>query len=125
MVTIALIGVAAALLAIQFKSLKTEYGIYITLAACIIIFFYSISKLSTIINLINEITEGTTIHSSYIVLLVKIVGITYIAEFSADICKDCGYNTVSNQMQIFGKLTVLSLSVPIIETLIKSIGDIL
>lgn len=125
MVAIALMGISAALLAIQFKSMKAEYGIYITLAACVIIFFYTLSKLSVIIETINKIVNMTSIEPAYILTLVKIMGITYIAEFSADVCKDCGYQAVANQLQIFGKVTVLALSVPMIEALIGSVGEIL
>lgn len=125
MVVIALIGISAALLAIQFKEIKGEYGIYITLAACIIIFFYALSQLSVILGAINKMVELTSIEPGYILVLMKIMGITYIAEFSADICKDCGYHAVANQLQIFGKVTVLALSVPMIEMLIRSVGDLL
>lgn len=125
MIEIALLGISAALLAIQFKNIKTEYGIYITLAACIIIFFYTLARLSVIVETINRIVTVTSIDSAYILTLLKIMGITYIAEFASDICKDCGYSAMSNQLQIFGKLTVLALSVPMIENLINSVGEIL
>lgn len=125
MITIALIGIAAVLLAIQFKGIKAEYGIYITLATCVIIFFYTLSKLSIILETINKILDVTSIEPAYILTLLKIMGITYIAEFSADVCKDCGYQAVANQLQIFGKLTVLALSVPMIEALVNSVGEIL
>lgn len=124
MVTIAVIGVAAALLALQFKNLKSEYGIYITLVACIIIFFYSVGRLNSIIGLVDNIVEATSIESEYITAIIKIVGITYISEFASDICKDCGYSAISNQLHIFGKLTVLALSVPIVESLINMVGEI-
>lgn len=124
MVTIAVIGVAAALLALQFKNLKSEYGIYITLAACIIIFFYSVGRLNSIIGLVDNIVDATSIDSEYITAIIKIVGITYISEFASDICKDCGYSAISNQLHIFGKLTVLALSVPIVESLINMVGEI-
>lgn len=125
MITIALIGISAVLLAVQFKGIKIEYGIYISLAACVIIFFYTLSKLSIILETINKILNVTSIEPAYIFTLLKIMGITYIAEFSADICKDCGYHAVANQLQIFGKLTVLALSVPMIEALVNSVGEIL
>lgn len=125
MVTIAVIGVAAALLALQFKNLKSEYGIYITLAACLIIFFYSVGRLTSILGMIENIVDITTINSEYIMAIIKIVGITYISEFASDICRDCGYSAISNQLHIFGKLTVLALSAPILESLINMVGEIL
>lgn len=125
MVTIAIIGVVAVLLALQFKNLKPEYGIYITLAACILIFFYSLGRLDSIIGMINKIVNITTIDSEYIMAIIKIVGVTYISEFASDICRDCGYSAISNQLHIFGKLTIMALSAPIIESLINMVGEII
>ena len=50
-----------------------------------------------------------TIDRAYIGTLLKMVGITYAAEFSSGICKDAGYQTVASQIEIFSKLTILAL----------------
>lgn len=125
MITVGIIGIVAVLMAIQFKNIKPEYGTYISIVGCIIIFFYSMINLSELVGLIKKIIDNTSISYTYILLLLKIIGITYVAEFSADIAKDCGYAALSNQIQIFGKITVLAISVPIFESLIEAVGGIL
>jgi stage III sporulation protein AD len=49
------------------------------------------------------------------------IGITYIAEFAAGICKDAGYGAVGTQIEIFGKLSVLAVSMPILLALIETL----
>ena len=61
----------------------------------------------------------------YIQTLLKIIGITYIAEFASDLCKDAGYQTVAGQIQIFGKLSVLTISIPILSALLQTIQTFL
>lgn len=122
---IAVFGIITVLLAVLFKSGKNEYATYISVAACIIIFFFSISKLDIIVNTINVIQSYITISQSYITALLKIIGITYIAEFSSDICKDTGHSAIANQIQIFGKLSVLAVSMPIILALLETIDSLL
>lgn len=120
-VYIAIVGIVSVSIAIQFKSHKPEYGMYLIFGTCLVIFFYSISRLSIILDAVSIINRYVSINDSYITLLIKILGIAYIAEFSSDICKDSGYTSVANQIQIFGKLTVLAVSLPIVTALFETI----
>lgn len=125
MIRIAIIGICAVLIAIQFKNGKTEYGIYISLAACIIIFGLGLNYLETIINTINQIQGYIQVNQSYIAILIKIIGITYIAEFSSNLCKDAGHAAISNQIELVGKLTILSISMPILMALLQTMNEFL
>lgn len=125
MIKVAMIGIVAVVLAIQFKSLRAEYGTYITLSACILILFLGLNKLETIIDGINKIQSYISINRVYLVILLKIVGITYIAEFASSLCKDAGHASISNQIELVGKLTILSVSMPILLALLDTINDFL
>lgn len=125
MIVIGVIGMVIVLTAIQFKSIKPEYGIMISVAGCIFIFLYSLSRISDIISMIDKLSELTSISRDYIKILLKITGVTFISEIASDIAKDCGYNAVANQIQIFGKLTILAMSLPVFVELISSIGNLL
>ena len=61
----------------------------------------------------------------YLGILMKVVGITYLCEFSAGICKDAGFAAVSDQIEILGKLSVLFAGLPILLTVIRQIYGIL
>lgn len=120
-VTIAITGIAAVLLAVSLKGMKAEYGTYLVIAAGFFIFFYGIGKLTTILDTLKEIQTYIKINSIYLSTLVKMIGITYIAEFAAGICKDAGYGAVGTQIEIFGKLSVLAVSMPILLALIETL----
>ena len=62
---------------------------------------------------------------AYVGTLVKMLGITYVAEFSSSICKDAGYQTIAQQIEIFGKLAILVLSMPVLLALLDTIKDFL
>ncbi|GAB5614078.1 stage III sporulation protein AD [Faecalimonas hominis] len=124
-IQIGAIGVIGAILAIQFKSGKSEYGIYISIALSLLIFFSIVGKLETIVQVIKSIGEKIQIKSTYITALLKMLGVTYVAEFSSAICKDAGYQTIAQQIEIFSKLTILALSMPILLALLETIQDFL
>lgn len=125
MIQIALIGIIVVLMGIQFKSNRAEYAIYISLAGCILIFYLGVSKLEIIINAIRKIQSYINLKETYITILIKIIGITYIAEFSSNICKDCGYSAVANQIELVGKLTILATGMPILLALLDTINNFL
>ncbi len=122
---IAVFGIAAVLAASLFKTGRSEYAYYIGVAACIIIFIFTINKLSVIIDTIDIMKSYINISASYITVLIKIIGITYIAEFASDICKDAGHAAIANQINIFGKLSVFAVSMPIILALLDTINGLL
>ena len=57
----------------------------------------------------------------YLGILMKVVGITYLCEFSAGICKDAGFSSVSDQLEILGKLSVLFAGLQILLSVIRQI----
>lgn len=120
-VSIAVVGIVSVLLAVSLKGMKGEYGTFLVLAAGFFIFFYGVGKLTTILDTMKEIQSYIKINSVYLATLVKMIGITYIAEFASGICKDAGYGAVGTQIEIFGKLSVLAVSMPILLALIETL----
>ncbi|NLJ96149.1 MAG: stage III sporulation protein AD [Clostridiales bacterium] len=125
MLNIALIGIVAVLMAILFKKGKEEYSLYISIAACIIILFLGIGKLETILDSIHRLQEYIVINNTYINILIKIIGITYITEFAAALCKDSGYSAIGSQVELIGKISVLAISMPILMALLDTINNFL
>lgn len=124
MVKIAILGIAVVLLAMPFKNLKGEYSLCISMVGCIFIFYFILKKMEQIISTMEGIIAYLPVESGYFAILIKIIGITYIAEFCSDICKDAGYSTVAGQISMAGKLTVLGISMPIITTLLELIAGL-
>lgn len=121
MITIAVVGIAAVLLAVQLKGIKGEYGVYLVITAGFFIFFYGLKKLSTILETMERIQNFIKINGVYLSALMKMIGITYIAEFSSGICKDAGYGAIGTQVEIFGKLSILAVSMPILLALLETL----
>lgn len=125
MFTVGVLGIIIVILALQLKNIKSEYSVVIMIAGCVIIFFYSISGIIKVVEILKKIINDTGINDEQIIILLKIMGISYIAEFVSDIAKDSGYSALSNQIQIYGKITILVVSVPILESLINCINGLL
>lgn len=125
LVKVAFLGIAGVMLAIQFKSQKPEYGMYMGLAVGILVFGYALRQVAAVTAQLGKLQNYLGGAESYLAILLKVIGITYICEFSADICKDAGYQTVAGQIEVLGKLSVMFAGLPVLFAVIEQIQSFL
>ena len=118
-IKVAILGIVGVLIAVQLKSQKPEYGIYIGLSLGIMIFCYALKEMEAVISQLDLIRKYLGSGENYLGILLKVIGITYICEFSAGICKDAGYGTVAEQIEVLGKLSVMFAGIPILFAVIE------
>ena len=69
--------------------------------------------------------EKTGIDQDLFVILLKIIGVGYLVEFSAGICSDSGNTSIANKVVLAGKILIFLLSMPIIKNLFEMVMDLL
>lgn len=124
-IQIALLGVVGTLLALQFKSGKSEYGIYVSLAVSLFLFLCMLSRLEIFVRTVKKIADYIKLDAGQMGILLKMAGVTYVAEFASGICKDAGYQNIAVQIEIFTKLMILAIGMPVLLALLELIGDFL
>jgi len=117
----AVMGIAAVALAVQMKPVRPEYSVYMILTAGLIIGFLGITRLELILETAKTIGSYIHVENIYLGTLLKMVGITYIAEFASGICKDAGYSALGVQLEMFGKLSILAVSAPVLLALLETL----
>ena len=125
LVKVGFLGIAGVLLAVQFRGSKPEYATYIGLAVSIIIFCFSMRQMETITGQFMKIRSYLSGSEEYLSILFRVIGITYICEFSSDICRDAGYQAVAGQIEVLGKLVVMFAGLPILFAVIEQIQSFL
>ncbi|MCI9378473.1 MAG: stage III sporulation protein AD [Eubacterium sp.] len=122
---ISIFGISAVLLALILKSYRPEYSYYISIAVCICIFLLVATKLELIIGYAEKMQRMLRLDNAYMGMILKMIGVTYIADFASNICKDCGYQTIAGQIELFAKLSILVLGMPVILGFMETIGELL
>ena len=90
-----------------------------------LILILGIGKLEVILDAINRLQGYIQLNSAYIGILIKIVGITYVTEISSSLCKDSGYSSIGEQIELVGKLSILAISMPILLAILDTINNFL
>ena len=117
----AVLGITSVAIAVKLKGIRPEYSLYMILTSGILIGYFGLSRLELIMETVSSMGKYITVKNVYLAMLVKMVGITYIAEFAAGICKDAGYSALGGQVEMFGKLSILAVSAPILTALFETL----
>lgn len=124
-IKIVLFAIVAVVLGMMVRSVKPEFGVLIGMAACTCIFLLLIHKIELVLDYMDTIWEILPVDGMYMSMLLKMIGISYIAEFSGDLCKDAGYQTIAGQIELFAKISILLISMPILMSFLELIGEFL
>ncbi len=124
---IRIVGIAliALIIIILLKQYKKEFAIYISLLAGILIILLVMDKFEGIINLIESIANRSSINTEFIGLILKITGIAFLAEFAVSICNDSGETAIASKIEIGSKIIIISMSIPILSSLLELVLKIL
>ena len=122
LVGIAIITAVAALL---LKSTKPELAFAVSIAGGIILLLFAFEIFKGSLSIFQKITNATGIESSIVKILLKMVGIGYLVEFSAGVLNDFGQNHLGDKLSFCGKIIVLVLAVPILESVLNLIVKLL
>lgn len=107
-----MIGVVAALLSTFIRKERAEISIVIGIASGMMIFYYILTQISVVIRFITELLDMVAIEENYYFQLLKMLGVAYVAEFASSICKDAGQQSIAGMVELFAKISIVTLSIP-------------
>lgn len=124
-IRVAVLAVAGISLAVFLKELRPEYALYISLATGVLILLLASGRLTYVFEMLEKLQAYLPVDSVYLTSLIKMVGITYVGQFASGMCKDAGYSAIAGQIELFAKLSILALSMPVLSALLETIQEFL
>lgn len=119
------IGLTALVIIIILKQYKPEFTIYASIIAGLIILTLSLTQISGVINLLQDLASKANINSKFLGIILKITGIAILTEFAVSICQDSGESAIASKIDIGGKVIIITISLPIISSLLETIITVL
>ena len=118
---ISVIAIVGIVTAIVLKGYKPEFSIFIIIALSFFLAAKGIGILSEVKAELELIQSFYQENQYYYRILFKIVGITYLCEFTSGICKDAGYQSVSGQVELLGKMLILVSGTPVLLAIVETL----
>jgi stage III sporulation protein AD len=119
------LGIISSIIIVVLKTQRPEIAIQVSIITGIVIFILIVNKLAAVLALLSSFSAKADIDMTYMGLLLKIIGIAYISEFGAEICKDAGEAAIASKIELAGKVIVMVLAVPIVTSLLDLIIKIM
>jgi stage III sporulation protein AD len=98
-----------------------EIAVLLGIAAAGLILLGLLDPISRILLVFETIAVKSHLNPNYLRLVLKIVGLAYLAGFGAQICKDAGEGGMASKIELAGKIFILGMGLPIMASLLDLI----
>ena len=115
------LGFMVTLLILVIKQQRPEIAVQLSLALATIIFLMVLTKINIVLDLFRDMAAKANISSMYLNTILKIIGIAYVTEFGAQVCRDAGEGAVAGKIEFAGKVLVMVMAIPIIALVLDTI----
>ncbi|MBY9081491.1 stage III sporulation protein AD [Paenibacillus sp. HN-1] len=119
------VGLLATVLILVLKEQKPVFAFLLATVTGILIFMVLLGKIGGVISTLQHLAESSGMETVYMKTIFKIIGISYIAEFGAQIVRDAGQESVASKIELAGKVLIMTLAVPIIGIIIETVMKLL
>lgn len=107
-------------LSVLLRKNAPEYSLIINIATGLLVITYLISNFLPIFNYIKNLINVAKISEKYSSILFKSLGICFLSQFASDSCKDAGEESLASKVEIVGKITIISIAIPLFEEVTKT-----
>lgn len=122
---IAGIAVCGVLTIAVIKVVKPEFTIYVTLATVILILLFSMEQLTAVFQFLKTVYDDMTYGKDFFPILIKVLAVAYLTDFTAQLCRDAGENSIGNKVEMAGKIIIFYISLPILVSVLQLVNSIL
>ncbi len=121
-VGVALVAVAASLV---LRAYRPELGLQIAVAAGVLILVLTLDELAAMSGFLGDVLGRFQIDTEYLKVMLKVIGVAYLAQFAADLCRDAGEGAVAGKVELAGRVLILALCLPVLAAILELVSSIL
>ena len=114
------LAVLGLLVTVILRGIRPDFAVFTGIATALILLGTSISAITSVIKSIAMLSNETGF-SLYTTLILKTLGIALISQMTADVCRECGSASIASKVEFSAKIMILSLCIPILQTLLEYI----
>ncbi|MBT9258392.1 MAG: hypothetical protein KM310_01345 [Clostridiales bacterium] len=104
---------------ILFRPVRPELATLLALAAGALILLSLLPTLLLLVGALRDLMARTQVDFSYVAMVVKVVGIAYLAQFAADVARDAGETALAGKIELGGRVAILAAALPALWTFME------
>lgn len=119
------VGITAAALAALLRRFGGEYGLFVSLGACVVILFAVFTSFQPLIALVDELAAETGTQSEYIAILLKALAVCIVTRLASECCRDSGEGAIASKLELAGRTAVLLVAVPLFRAILETVKGLI
>ena len=120
----AALALIAGVLSLTLKNQDEEYGLLLSIAACLMVTAITVTYLKPVYAFLKELETLGDLRGDMLAILIKALGVGLASEIASMICTDAGNASLTKAIQLLGGAVILYLSVPMFSALMDLIQKI-
>lgn len=120
----AALALIAGVLSLTLKNQDKEYGLLLSIAACLMVTAITVTYLKPVYAFLKELETLGDLRGDMLAILIKALGVGLASEIASMICTDAGNASLTKAIQLLGGAVILYLSVPMFSALMDLIQKI-
>lgn len=124
-IPIVALAITATVLLIVLRQSRPEFALVLSILAGALIFLSALPKIGLVVSTMNSIASRVQIGSLQLSMLLRIVGVAYITEFGAQVCRDANESAIASKVELAGKVIIMVLAVPIVLVILDTVLGLL
>ena len=113
----------AALVAV--RAYKPELALPVSIAAGLTILAAVLGSVTGIRSFIEGSVSGYGLDHEYVKIILKVLGIAYLAQFAAQLCRDSGEGAVASKVEFAGRILIITASLPAVSAVLELVGSLM
>ena len=119
------VGLITCIAILIVKPIRSDFAMLLGVVGGIIIILFIIKYVAGIFTTLRMIVSETGLNSTLFTLILKIVGVGYLAEFTYGICNDCGVGGLGDKVLLGAKIVILTMALPIVNNILDIVVGLL
>ena len=122
---IAALALCAVILIIVVKNFKPELGVLTAIACSVLMLYFLIDSIKYAFAYIADLYAGLETGKAYFPIIIKVLAIAYITEFTSQLCKDAGEGAIASKVELGGKIIIFCVAIPVFTSILSLVEQML
>lgn len=113
------LALVTAVLLVVLRQQRPELALILSVAAGALIFILLASKIGAVVGVFRDLAANAEVDLIYVGTMLRVIGVAYLAEFGAQVCRDAGEGSMASKVELAGKVAILLLAAPVILAIMR------
>lgn len=122
---IAALALCAVMIIVLVKNYKPEFGIFVAIGCSVLILYFLVDSLKYAFSYMSQLYDKLDYGKTYFPIIIKVLAIAYITEFTSQLCKDAGESSIASKVELAGKIIIFCIAIPVFISILNLVEQLL